>query len=98
MYERRLDLENEGKSYKIIKERFLNWRLLSGLLRVRNVIVPAHFLPYSTLKNTYTRGKIEHSVNEVHYMNRDEVRFITLDRYNALAGTDYKNVTSYNFV
>jgi len=97
MYERRLDLENEGKSYKIIKERFLNWRLLSGLLRIRNVIVPAHFLPYSTLKNTYTRGKIEHSFNEVHYMNRDEVRFITLDRYNALAGTDYKNVTELIF-
>ena len=30
-------------------------------------------------------------------MNRDEVRFITLEHYNHLAGTDYKNVTELIF-
>jgi hypothetical protein len=70
----------------------LNWRLLSGLLRVRKEVVPAHFLPYSTLKGTYTRGKMEYSVGEVHHMNRDEVRFISLEYYNILAGTSYKMV------
>ncbi|UFH58146.1 epoxyqueuosine reductase QueH [Sulfurovum mangrovi] len=97
MYEARLGLESEGKRYQIIKERFLNWRLLSGLLRVRKEVVPAHFLPYSTLKGTYTRGKIEYSVKEVHHMNRDEVRFITLGHYNALAGTAYESVTQLLF-
>jgi len=90
MYEKRLVLEDENKPYKIVKQRFLNWRLKSGLLRVRKEVVPAHFLPYSTLKSEYTRGKVDVQVGDLHYMNRDEVKFITLDVYNILTQCDYK--------
>ncbi len=93
MYEKRWEMEEQGISHKIIKQRFLNWRLNMGLLRVRKEVVPAHFLPYSTLKGEYTRGKIEYHIGEVHHMNRDEVRFITLAHYNQLVNTDYKSVT-----
>jgi predicted adenine nucleotide alpha hydrolase (AANH) superfamily ATPase len=93
MYEKRWQMEEENIPHKIIKQRFLNWRLIMGLLRVRKEVVPAHFLPYSTLKGEYTRGKIEYSIGDVHHMNRDEVRFMTLKHYNALADTDYKTVT-----
>lgn len=93
MYEERWKMEEEHIPHKIIKQRFLNWRLHTGLLRVRKEVIPAHFLPYSTLKGEYTRGKIEYSIGEVHHMNRDEVRFITLQHYNKLANTDYKTVT-----
>jgi predicted adenine nucleotide alpha hydrolase (AANH) superfamily ATPase len=97
MYEERWQLEEMYKPHKIIKQRFLNWRLESGLLRVRKEVVPAHFLPYSTIKGEYSRGKIEYNVANVHHMNRDEVRFITLDYYNILADTKYKNVTELLF-
>jgi predicted adenine nucleotide alpha hydrolase (AANH) superfamily ATPase len=97
MYEKRWQYEETKKPHKIIKQRFLNWRLESGLLRVRKEVVPAHFLPYSTLKGEYSRGKIEYSVGNVHHMNRDEVRFITLNYYNTLADTSYKNITELLF-
>ena len=93
MYEKRWQMEEENIPHKIIKQRFLNWRLTMGLLRVRKEVIPAHFLPYSTIKGEYTRGKIEYSIGEVHHMNRDEVRFITLKHYNDMAHTDYKTVT-----
>ncbi len=93
MYEKRWEMEEANTPHKIIKQRFLNWRLMMGLLRVRKEVVPAHFLPYSTLKGEYTRGKIEYHIGEVYHMNRDEVRFITLEHYNELADTDYKTVT-----
>ncbi len=93
MYEKRWKMEEANIPHKIIKQRFLNWRLMMGLLRVRKEVVPAHFLPYSTLKGEYTRGKIEYHVGEVYHMNRDEVRFITLKHYNDLTGTDYQSVT-----
>ncbi len=93
MYEKRWRLEEENRPYKIIKQRFLNWRLQMGFLRVRKEVIPAHFLPYSTLKGEYTRGKIEYSIGNIYYMNRDEVRFITLKYYNELANTNYNNVT-----
>ncbi len=94
MYEKRWEMEEKNIPYKIIKQRFLNWRLTSGLLRVRNTVVPAHFLPYSTLRGNYSRGKIECSIDNLYYMSRDEVRFITLDTYNTLASTAYVTVTN----
>ena len=97
MYERRWELEEGGKPYKIIKQRFLNWRLTMGWLKVRKEIVPAHFLPYSSIKNEYSRGKVEYTIGDVHYMNRDEVRFITLETYNTLAKTNYKDVETLIF-
>jgi len=92
LYEKRWELEEKGVVHKIIKERFLNWRLIMGLLRVRKEVIPAHFLPYSTLKSSYTRGKIEYTVHDIYHMNRDEVRFITLEHYNTLAKRNYKSV------
>ena len=97
MYEKRWELEEAEKPYKIIKQRFLNWRLTMAWLKVRKVITPAHFLPYSTIKGAYSRGKIEYNVGEVHHMNRDEVRFITLEYYNRLLQREYKNVNELIF-
>ncbi len=93
LYTKRWEYEDNNTPHKIIKQRFLNWRLLMGLLRVRKEIVPAHFLPYSTLRGEYTRGKIEVTIDNISYMNRDEVRFITLEYYNILMKSNYKSIT-----
>lgn len=92
LYEQRLAYEEQGIAYRIIKQRFLNWRLLRGQLLVRKVPIAAHFLPYSTLRGDYSRGKIEYSIGDIHYMSRDEVRFITLEHYNKLSGSHYITV------
>ncbi len=97
LYEKRWQYEEQHISYKIIKQRFLNWRLLNGVLRVRKEVIPAHFLPYSTLKGDYSRGRIEYQIDDLHYMNRDEVRFVSLSRYNHLCGTDYESVQALIF-
>ncbi len=93
IYEKRWILEENHKPYKIIKQRFLNWRLTIGWLKVRKQIVPVQFLPYSTLKGEYSRGKIEYALRDVHHMSRDEVCFITLNTYNKLANTSYEEIT-----
>ncbi len=97
MYEKRWKLEEEKKPYKIVKQRFLNWRLKMGLLRVKKEVIPAHFLPYSTIKGEYTRGKIEYEINGLHAMNRDEVKFITLQQYNRVLETQYTTISSLIF-
>jgi len=97
LYQKRLEYENQNIDYKIVKERFLNWRVEYGYMRVKKEIVPTHFLPYSSLKKPYTRGRIEYSINELYYMNRDEVKFITLDRYNQLAQTEFKSIKDLIF-
>jgi predicted adenine nucleotide alpha hydrolase (AANH) superfamily ATPase len=97
LYEERLKYEKKGIEYKIIKQRFLNWRLKFGYLKVKKRVVASHFLPYSTLKKDYTRGRVENSINNVFYMNRDEVKFILLERYNQLGGLNYNSVNSLIF-
>ncbi|CAA6814676.1 MAG: FIG053235: Diacylglucosamine hydrolase like [uncultured Sulfurovum sp.] len=97
LYEKRWQLEDENKAYKIIKERFLNWRQMHGFLRIKKQTIPVHFLPLSTLKNEYTRGKIDVQVKDLHYMNRDEVKFITLKTYNKYAKTTYLSVQELMF-
>ena len=92
LYEKRWELEDKNIAYKIVKERFLNWRQMYGHLKVKKETVAAHFLPYSTLKNEYTRGRVDTQVGEIHYMNRDEVKFITLETYNRLGNYNYSNI------
>ena len=97
MYEKRLTLEEQQLPYRIIKQRFLNWRLKMAVLRVRKEMIPAHVLPYSTLKSEYTRGRTEYTTGHLHHMNRDEVKFITLESYNHLNETQYQTVTELIF-
>jgi hypothetical protein len=97
LYKKRMEYEEKGVEYLIVKERFLNWRLLHGALKIKKEAVPAHFLPYSTIKNEYTRGKVDIHLGDLHYMNRDEVKFITLECYNRLSKKVYKSIEELIF-
>jgi len=97
LYEKRWAYEDEKTPYKIVKERFLNWRQMHGLLRVKKEVIPAHFLPYSTLKKEFTRGKIDSNIGNIFYMNRDEVKFILLETYNLISQKNYANTQELIF-
>jgi predicted adenine nucleotide alpha hydrolase (AANH) superfamily ATPase len=94
LYEERIRLEERGIPYRIVRERFLNWRLLRAQLRVRKTPVASHVLPYSTLRRSFTRGRIEDRIGPLSFLNRDEVRFLTLKQYNQLCGRNYTTVTA----
>jgi hypothetical protein len=82
---------NEIEDCTIIKQRFLNYRLLSGKVTISKKIVPSYFLCYSTLKNNKTQGRVEKTIDNIAYLNRDEVKIITLDYFNELSNKNYKN-------
>ena len=92
LYERREELEEQGRNYEIIKTRFLNWRLLYGIVKQKGQTIPCHILPYSKLKTGYSRGKIDKTIKDIHYFSRDEIKFITTKTYSKLVNFDYKNV------
>ena len=97
LYEKRIELEERQIEYKIIKERFLNWRLKWGVLLSKGKTIPAHILPYSTLKRNYTRGKVESFIGDIALLNRDEVKFITLKTYNKILNKSYSNTKELIF-
>jgi len=92
LYKRRNQLQKDNIKFKIIKQRFLNYRLLSGLTMINKEVVPSYFLAYSTLKNKKTTGQVEYKIANIHYLNRDETKLISLEYFNYLANTQYQNI------
>jgi predicted adenine nucleotide alpha hydrolase (AANH) superfamily ATPase len=88
LYKRR----NSTPDANIVKQRFLNYRLLNAKVIYKKEVIPSYFLCYSTLKNTKTKAKIEKVVNDIGYLNRDEVKVVTLEQFNKLATTNYKDI------
>ena len=92
LYQRRNDLEDSGIKYKLIKQRFLNYRLFGGKVSVAKKIVPSYIMCYSTINRNNTNGRIEYSKDGINYLNRDEVKIIDIQTFNLFAGTSYKDV------
>lgn len=93
MYAKRNELEDAGKKYKIIKQKFLNYRQFNfKLISGKKDLIDAYAFSYSVLPRKKAQGRIEFSYKNVHYFNREEIKFITLDTYNNLSNSDYKSV------
>jgi len=97
LYTRRNELEDAGTPYRILKERFLNYRLLSSYLKVGSEVVPSYPLFYSTISRNQTQGHIEFSLGNQHFLNREEVRFITLETFNSLTSSHYDTTKELMF-
>jgi predicted adenine nucleotide alpha hydrolase (AANH) superfamily ATPase len=88
LYQKRNELEN----CNIIKQRFLNYRLLSAKVSLNKKVIPSYFLCYSTLKNKKSSGRVEKTINDIAYFNRDEIKLISLKSFNTLANKEYKSI------
>jgi len=97
LYTKRMDLEDSDIPYKIIRERFLNYRLMRASVKTGSVIIPSYPLFYSTINRTSTEGKIDFEINGQFFLNREEVRFITLETFNTLTASVYKNTQELMF-
>lgn len=98
LYTKRNQLEDDGIKYKIIKQKFLNYRQFNfKLIKGKKEIIPAHALSYSTLPRKKAQGKIEYEIDNIYYFNREEIIFITLNYYNDYFNTDYKNLAELIF-
>jgi len=93
MYTKRNELEDENIQYKIIKQKFLNYRQFScKLTEGKHTSIPAYALSYSTLPRKRAQGKIEYSLDKLHFFNREEIKFITLEDFNTLSKRSYLNI------
>jgi len=92
LYNLRNIKDKENIPYHIIKERFLNYRLLSAKVISQKTAIPSYFIYYSTLQNDKTQGKIEYSKDNIYYLNKNEVKIIDLKIFNKLTLSNYTNV------
>ena len=84
--------------YKIIKQKFLNYRQFNfKLIKGKKEVIPAYALSYSTLPRKRAQGRIEFEDNNVHYFNREEVKFITLEHFNSFLNKKYHTINELIF-
>lgn len=91
LYRTRNELKKENKKFHIIKERFLNYRQLKGKTILNKQVIPSYFLAYSMLQNNKMNGRIEYTINNIHYLNRNEVKILDIKTFNALGNFAYKS-------
>ena len=93
LYERVMTLENEKTPFKLVREKFLNYRLSRAWIKNNNKeIIPSYVLFYSTCKKEYVKTKIEAIVEGVGFSNKEEARFISINTFNKIANTQYATV------
>ena len=97
LYKKRDELEQKDEKYKVIKQRFLNYRLLSGKVKVDKKVVPSYILFYSTLRNKKANGRIEFEKDGINYLNRDEVKIIDISKVNTYLNTNYSTTKDMIF-
>jgi len=98
MYAKRNELEDKNIKYKIIKQKFLNYRQFNfKVTQGKTISIPAYALSYSTLPRKRAQGKIEFYNNHLHYFNREEIKFITLEDFNYLTQCTYKDINGLIF-
>lgn len=89
LYEKVMACEEEGITFRLRRDKFLNYRLLRALVKnAQQVVIPSYFLFYSHFKKEITKG----SIDEKGFFSKEEVRFVTVETFNLIANTSYKSV------
>jgi len=97
LYKKRNELEDSNINYKIIKQKFLNYRQYNLKVTKAKEAIPAYALYYSTLPRNRAQGRVEFSHNNLHHFNRDEIKFITLEYFNTLNSSNYNSIKELIF-
>ena len=93
LYERVIALEASETPFKLVREKFLNYRLLSAWVKNSDkAIIPSYVLFYSTCKKERVKATVEFMSEGVGFFSKEEARFIALSMFNILANTHYANV------
>lgn len=97
LYQKRVELEEKKVEYDIVKESFINYRLLRAYLSVDKKIVPSYPLFYSYMKRKKVKLRVEKNIKDIYFANRDNIKFVEINYFNKLIGCSYKNVKELIF-
>jgi len=87
---------NTTNENNLIKESFLNYRLLQARVLISKKPVPAYFLFYSHSEREKISGRIESISDEVGFLNRGNIKIIPLSKFNVLAESFFDSIFDIN--
>lgn len=93
LYTKVMACEAKETSFKLVREKFLNYRLLRAWVKnSQKEIIPSYILFYSVCKKEFVKAKVETITQGIGFLNKEEARFISLETFNALSNTQYATV------
>ncbi len=92
LYEKVCELEESGKSFEIVRENFLNYRLLRAWVKKDKETVLSYILPYSKIKRKFIKFKIEKNIKDIYFANRENIKLLSLETFNQIINKNYKNM------
>lgn len=93
LYAKVIELESQNKSFKLVREKFLNYRLLRAWVKnSTETVLPSYVIFYSCVKKEHVKGVVSNVVNNVAYFNKEEIRFVSLEFFNTQMNTRYHSV------
>jgi hypothetical protein len=93
LYQLRRWLEERGIPHRVVREEFLNYRLLRGQIeKVGEGVVPSFILPYSQLPRP-VRGEVEFLDRGVGYFSKMGALLVELERFNQIGGFHFQSVS-----
>ncbi|MBX1885678.1 epoxyqueuosine reductase QueH [Campylobacter peloridis] len=94
-YKQIKNLEKKGVKFEIQREKFLNYRLLSALVKHNKKAIKAYILFYSHFKNSYTKFSIDKDDLKFYKSFKDEINIWSFDYFNVLLKNKFKNFDDF---
>jgi len=93
LYQKRAEFEDSGIDYKIIREKFLNYRLLMAWLKIDKKVVPSYILPYSITNRKFIKTKIDTKIDDIYLSRHENIYIIELEKFNKIFQKNYKTLS-----
>jgi predicted adenine nucleotide alpha hydrolase (AANH) superfamily ATPase len=97
LYKKRLKYDKKNISYRIQTYNFINYNIQNSYITLNKKHIDSYFLYLSTLCSKRVKAKVESNINNIYYSNRAGVIFISLNKFNKLAKTNYKSTKEIFF-
>lgn len=95
LYKRVKNLEKKGVKFKLEREKFLNYRLLSGLLKRDKKVVKSYILFYSHFKNVLSKFRLDEELRGEFKSVKDEICFWDFAYFNHKCQNKFKNFEDF---
>ncbi|QQF52835.1 epoxyqueuosine reductase QueH [Campylobacter fetus subsp. venerealis] len=92
LYKKVRKYEKNGLEFELIREKILNYRLKFAKVCVDGVTLPSYFLFYSHFNRNSVKFKVNENL-ELLNTNKDDIKLISLAKFNELGGFFYKSVS-----
>lgn len=93
LYSTVIEYEEKKISFKLVREKFLNYRLLRAWVKNKDEeIVPSYVLFYSCVKKEKCKGSIDNVANEKAFFTKEEIVFVSLCEFNTMMQTSFTSV------